>query len=522
MSDCPADREFLIRTRATITGVDDASTGEVIEGAAIHVRDGLVVAVKPFEDLRTDHPDLPVEGGPDAIAFPGLVNSHHHSGLTPLQLGVPYGPLELWLPQFRGMRYVGHRLDTLYSAIEMLESGTTTVQHIHPGLTGEPDTWTNLSNKVIGAYRDIGMRVSFSFMIRDRNQLVHEDDEPFLSGLPEDEAAYWRPKLAASRAPILSHMSWFEEQKTVWAKSDPDGVSWQLAPANLHWCSDDCLSAIFDTAARTGSKIHMHLVETRLQAEFARRTYGKSAIRHLADLGCLTGNLTLGHGIWTDPEDLDLVRNCGCTICHNASSGLRLASGIAPVNEMLKRGVPVCLGIDQAGINDDRDMLQEMRLAWALHREPGLDTFRPSAGHVFRMATEHGAASTGFEGRIGRLDAGKAADVVLVDWADIARPFIDDSVPLVDAVLQRSRQMAARTVFVGGCKVVADGRVISIDRDMVLEEIGALLSAPFTVSETEARNRTARLVRYMADWFEARYPETSPPSYRFNAIAGQA
>ena len=115
-----------------------------------------------------------------------------------------------------------------------------------------------------------------------------------------------------------------------------------------------------------------------------------------SDLGCLTDNLTLGHGIWVDADDLDLVHNCGCTICHNASSGLRLASGIAPVNEMLKRGVPVCLGIDQAGINDDRDMLQEMRLVWALHREPGLKTFRPSAGHIFRMSTEHGcAASTG-------------------------------------------------------------------------------------------------------------------------------
>jgi 5-methylthioadenosine/S-adenosylhomocysteine deaminase len=522
MTETPPNRDFLIRSRATITGIDADLSGAVLEDAGIHVRDGIVAAVKPFDELRADHPDMPVEGSADAIAFPGLVNGHHHSGLTPFQLGVPYGPLELWLPQFRGMRYVGHRLDTLYSAIEMLESGTTTVQHIHPGLTGEPDTWTDLSDKVIGAYRDIGMRVSFSFMTRDRNQLVHEDDEPFLSRLPEDEAGYWRPKLAASKAPIASHMDWFEAQKAAWAKTDPEGVSWQLAPANLHWCSDDCLTAIFDTARRTGSKIHMHLVETRLQAEYARRTYGKSAIRHLADLGCLTGNLTLGHGIWTDEDDLDLIRDCGCTICHNASSGLRLASGVAPVNEMLQRGIPVCLGIDQAGINDDRDMLQEMRLAWALHREPGLTTFRPSAGHVFKMATEHGAATTGFDGRIGRLEIGKAADVVLIDWTDIARPFIDDSVPLVDALLQRSRRMAADTVFVGGRKVVSGGRVISIDRDAVFEEIGAFLSAPLSAPETEARERTASLVRHMARWFDAHYPEDPRRAYRFNAIAGPA
>ncbi|MEO9529598.1 amidohydrolase family protein [Roseibium sp.] len=520
MSDLLAHREFLIRSRATITGVDADLDGEVVEGAAIHVRDGLIAAVKSFGELRAEYPDLPVEGGPGAIAFPGLVNGHHHSGLTPFQLGVPYGPLELWLPQFRGMRHVGHRLDTLYSAIEMLESGTTTVQHIHPGLTGGPDTWTDLSDKVIGAYRDIGMRVSFSFMIRDRNQLVHEDDDPFLSRLPEDEAAYWRPKLAAGKAPISSYMDWFEAEKSVWAGTDPDGVCWQLAPANLHWCTDDCLTAIFDTARRTGSGIHMHLVETRLQAEYARRTYGKSAIRHLADLGCLSNDLTLGHGIWADETDLDLVHDCGCTICHNASSGLRLASGVAPVNDMLKRGIPVCLGIDQAGINDDRDMLQEMRLAWALHREPGLTTFRPSAGHVFRMATEHGAATTGFAGRIGRLEIGKAADVVLVDWNDIARPFIDHGVPLVDALLQRSRQMAAGTVFVGGRKVVSGGRVISIDREAVFEEIGAILSAPLSAPQAEARERTASLVGHMARWFDGHYPEDIRCAYRFNEIAG--
>jgi 5-methylthioadenosine/S-adenosylhomocysteine deaminase len=410
---------FLVRARAVVAGVDTNFEGEVHEGVGLLVRDGVIQALAPFAELRSAHPDLPVEGSPDAIVFPGLVNGHHHSGLTPFQLGVSYGPLETWLPQFRGMRYVGHRLDTLYSAIEMLESGTTTVQHIHPGLSGDAASWTDLSEKVIGTYREIGMRVSFSFMIRNRNQLVHEDDAPFLARLPEEEAAYWRPLLAASRTPVGDCMDWFEAQKRDWRQRDPDGVAWQLAPANLHWCTDDALVAIFDTARRTGSKVHMHLVETHLQAEYARRHFGTSAVRHLAGLGCLDSNLTLGHGIWVDEQDLDLIQECGCSICHNASSGLRLASGVAPVNDMLKRGVPVCLGIDQAGINDDRDMLQEMRLVWALHREPGLTAFRPTAGHVFKMASEHGAATTGFDGRIGRLGVGRAADIVMVDWNDM-------------------------------------------------------------------------------------------------------
>jgi 5-methylthioadenosine/S-adenosylhomocysteine deaminase len=519
MSVGPAGTEFLIRSRALLKGVGGDNAGEVIEAGGLHVRDGVIQDIGVFADLRRDHPDLPVEGDANAVAFPGLVNGHHHSGLTPLQLGVPYGPLETWLPQFRGMRYVGHRLDTLYSAIEMLEAGVTTVQHIHPGLAGPEKDWSFLSDSVIGAYREIGMRVSFSFMIRDRNQLVHEDDDPFLDRLPEDLAGYWRPKLAAGKAPIAAHMDWFSAQKSGWFEADPDFVSWQLAPANLHWCSDDTLVAIFDTARRSGSKVHMHLVETHLQAEFARRHYGKSAVRHLADLGCLGDNLTLGHGIWVDDDDLNLIAGCGCSICHNASSGLRLASGVAPVNAMLERGVRVALGIDQAGLNDDRDMLQEMRLVWALHREPGLATFRPSAGHVFRMATEHGAATTGFDGRIGRLDAGMAADVVLVDWGSLARPFIDERVPLVDALLQRSRQMAADTVFVGGAKLVAGGKVVSIDREAVLSEISDVLSSELTPDEREARRRTQDLLVHVSDWFNAAYPPSRRAPYRFNALA---
>jgi len=518
MSAAPA--EFLIRSKAVIAGVSADNEGEVIEAGGVHVRDGLIAGIGDFGKLRRENPDLPVEGTPSSIVFPGLINGHHHSGLTPFQLGVPYGPLELWLPQFRGMRYVGHRLDTLYSAIEMLESGTTTVQHIHPGLSGSEDNWTDLSDSVIGAYREIGMRVSFSFMIRDRNQLVHEDDEPFLVKLPAEEADYWRPKLAATKAPIAHHMRWFEARKSDWAVADPEFVSWQLAPANLHWCTDNTLVAIFDTARRTGSKVHMHLVETYLQAEFAQRHLGKSAVRHLADLGCLGENLTLGHGIWVDDADLDLIGSCGCSVCHNASSGLRLASGVAPVNDMIRRGIPVALGIDQAGINDDRDMLQEMRLVWALHREPGLATFRPSPAHVFRMATEHGAATTGFDGRIGRLDPGRAADIVLIDWDDIARPFIDARIPLIDALLMRSRQMPAETVFVGGKKVVSGGRVTTIDREAVLREISDFLNSELSPGELEARQKTAALLGHMEAWFAEAYPETKRVRYRFNAVSG--
>ncbi len=304
------------------------------------------------------------------------------------------------------MRAIGQRLDTLYSAIEMLESGTTTVHHIHSGLSGTPENWGRQADEVIGAYGEIGMRAGFSFMIRDQNLLAYEDDAVVLGQLPAQVVDWLRPKLAGSMVPTRELMDFFVELKRRWSASSGDRVRFNLAPANLHWCNDETLQLIFDTARANGANVHMHLVETERQADYARQKFGHSAVAHLDALDCLGPELTLGHGNWMSRADLDLLAEHHCSICHNASSGLRLGSGIAPVNEMRRRGIKLALGIDQSNINDDRDMTEEMRLVWALHRETGLWNDRPTAGHVLQMATEHGARTAGFP-ELGVIEVGR-------------------------------------------------------------------------------------------------------------------
>lgn len=514
-----AESEFLIVADAVVRGVAADGSAESERDAAIRVSGGTIAEIGPAAALTAAWPGLPVEGGRGLVAIPGLVNGHHHFGLTPLMLGVPLAPLELWLPQFRGMRGVGARLDTLYSAIEMLETGTTTVQHIQGGLSGPEEGWDGIVDPVVEAYREIGMRVSWSFMIRDRNQLTYEDDESFLARLPADVAAHFGAQTRAALAPVGRHMAFFEAAAARWRERDPDRVRLQLAPANLHWCTDDTLTAIFDTARRNGAKVHMHLVETERQAAFARRHTGRSAVGHLAALGCLGPDVTLGHGIWTSPEDLDLLAEHRCQICHNASSGLRLASGIAPVTEMRRRGIRVALGIDQSNIDDDRDMFTEMRLVHALHRQAAMFGPRPSPAEVFAMATEHGAASTGFEGRIGRLDPGRAADVVTVDWASVTRPYVEPETPLVDALVLRSRKGMVRGVFVGGREVVRDGRCTLVDRDAVHAEIAERLSRPPTAAEARAKEMVSRLMPHLEAWFRAHPDPGDVRPYRYNAMA---
>jgi cytosine/adenosine deaminase-related metal-dependent hydrolase len=230
--------------------------------------------------------------------------------------------------------------------------------------------------------------------------------------------------------------------------------------------------------------------------------------------------MTLGHGVWLTEDDVARVADTGTLICHNASSNLRLRSGVAPVNHWLARGVRVALGLDEAGINDDRDMLQEMRLVLRLHRVPGMEDVVPTSAQVFQMATEHGALTTGFAGAIGTIEPGRAADLVLVRWKPIAHPYLDPEVAVIDAVVHRARTSAVDTVLVAGEPVLRDGRCTRLNKDQVLEELAAALRAPLAPEE-ERRRRLAREVfphvqRFYHGWLDeaARDPFYRPSSRR--------
>lgn len=514
----PHAPELIVEAGHVLRGLGPDGRMIVDEGAAILVRDGRVAEIGPVARIAAGREATPRIGGPGMVAMPGLANGHHHFGLTPLMAGVPFAPLELWLPRFRAMRQLPLRLDTLFSAIEMLESGTTCVHHIFSNLPPDRETWDATADAVLDAYDEIGMRAAFSWMIRDRNVLAYDPDAEVLSRMAPDLADWTNAGLAASRVPVREQMDFFRRLKARREAARPDHVRAALAPANLHWLTDGALEEIFGTAADAGAPIHMHLLETRRQRDFARERLSRGAVEHLHALGLLGPNVTLGHGNWMSAAELDIVAGCGCTVCHNASSGLRLASGIAPVNELRRRGARVALGIDQSNLVDDRDMTLEMKLVWALHRGTGMFTDRPDAAAVLQMASEHGAASAGFGGFTGRLEPGWAADVVLMDLARIGRPRISPRTPIAEAVLHRGSRAAVETVLVGGRTVVEGGRVTGIDRAAVMEEIDAILARPETADEARTWTMAERLVAHLEGEHRARGFADDPVPCRWNDL----
>ena len=228
-----------------------------------------------------------VVGGPGFLVMPGLTNAHHHGrGVSTFQMGTVDGCLEPWIVEGWGRRPVDWYLITAYTAIQMVKSGTTTVMYNHPrtlteGLVEE-------SAEVLRGFGGAGMRTAYSVYYRGQNRVVYNDDETFLSGLPADLADGVRQYLNVTEIPEPDYFSFFESfRESHGAEATGGMVSVLLSPSNAQRASDEFFFRTKELAVRYGAAVHMHLVESWYQKEYGIRTWGKTPVAHLADLGFL-------------------------------------------------------------------------------------------------------------------------------------------------------------------------------------------------------------------------------------------
>lgn len=492
----------LIRGKYVVCKVRNRTEAEIVEDGAVFQRDGRIVDVGPYADLARKHQPDETLGSPNQVVLPGLINAHHHVGMTPVQLGSRDQPLELWFVTRLYGRAVDLYLDTLFSAFEMIESGVTTVQHLNGWIRNPLSNVRANIDRILKAYADIGMRASFTYGTRDQCRLVYQDDADFIASLPSDLAADLKTHLDAVTTPLDDQLALFEELRRDYAGRDRIGI--QLSPMNLHWCSDHALERLSELSARTGAPMHMHIVESAYQKEYARRRTGGTAVAHLQKFGLLGPRMTMGHSVWLTEADIELVAATGTNICTNASSNLRLRSGIAPLNALERRGVTVAMGMDEAGINDDRDMLTEMHLLLHLHRTLGFDDSVPTPAQVLRIATENGARTTAFGDSIGTLEPGKGADMVLLDWRQIAEPFLDLShdLPLLDAIIYRAKSSGVDSVVVAGEAIYRDRRFTRVNKQDVLRDLARHLQRPMEPDELFRRSLSQRLFPHVKAFYD--------------------
>ncbi|MBO0790995.1 MAG: amidohydrolase [Ktedonobacteraceae bacterium] len=403
--------------------------------------------------------------GRDRIAVPGLINAHTHSLENLLKAISPSLPLELWLiPLFGsadGWSPDFVYLSTMLGAVEMLKTGTTAVlDHL----------WTNAGvardylDAAMRAYRDVGLRAAVAPSIEDQD-LVLEIGHDYGITFPEHPFTDRFEAWSSIEEQWEDLEQWFSD----WHGAANGRLRCFAGPSGIHWCSPHLLEDCLDLASRYHSGLHLHAVETQLQARVIHKLLGKGGIAYLHEMGILRPGTSLAHAIWLDPGDLELLARTHTTVVHNPVSNLRLGSGRFPLAEALERDVNVALGSDGSASNDNQNMYGVLKLAGLMHNLPGEDYRRwPQPQALLNMATQGGAAALGQGHELGEIAPGYLADLVLLNLENASfLPLRDPYLHLVYC----EHGTSVDTVIVHGQAVVEHGIVTVIDEQSLRQEI---------------------------------------------------
>jgi cytosine/adenosine deaminase-related metal-dependent hydrolase len=215
--------------------------------------------------------------------------------------------------------------------------------------------------------------------------------------------------------------------------------------------------------------MHLHAVETDLQARVIHEALGQGGIRYLQQMGLLRPGTSLAHTIWLDPGDLDILARTGTTVVHNPISNLRLGSGRFPLTEALDRGVMIALGSDGSASNDRQNMFDVIKQTGLMHNVADVDYHKwPQPPEILHAATQGGASALGLSKELGKLEAGQLADLMLLDLdADSFMPLRNPYLHLIYCEYGK----AVDSVIVNGEVVVEHGRVLNVDETALRQEI---------------------------------------------------
>lgn len=434
----------------------------------------------------------------DKLILPGLVNAHYHSHNNYFRGRFDNEPLDacvlhLWnLGVSRdAVRLTPRQLyaRTLLGCAEMLRTGTTAViddVNLLPWLDEESVA------AVMQAYRDSGMRAVVA---------LHVFDVPYLQSMPfvgQSLPAPLRDELQAMGAPDTGAvLKTLEACSARWG-GDHGRVRLGLGPSGPQRCTDRLLTECMRLADRFDVPVYIHVLESRTQPVIGKLGYGKTLVERLRDLGALGPRVSLGHVVWVTPHDIEILAEAGVTVCHNPVSNLKLGSGIAPIQRLLERNVPVALGTDGVMSNDSLNMFESMKFAALLHkvRDPDPRTWL-GARDALRMATA-GSCRSALLTDIGEITEGARADLIVLDLKVASFTPRND---LVRQAVYAENGSSVEMVMVDGWLVVEDGRPTTLDEAALAEEVCRDATDFHARASDEGARRAARLTPYFVDAF---------------------
>jgi len=391
------------------------------------------------------------------IALPALVNAHDHGrGLRPAAFGAADQELEAWVGALGLLPQADLYTMCVVAFGRLALSGVASISHVHLPNGGD---MVEEAKIVARAAADVGVRVAFAVPIVDVNAFVYGGEKRFCSCHTVDDWSIIRHWDGRAESAIQQ----IDRLADVVSACETEMFHIQYGPAGPQWVSEAGLKHLGASAAYDGRRVHMHLLETVAQRQWSDAHYPQGLLNWLDDAGLLSPALSLAHCVWLRDEEIDLLAARGVTAIINSSSNLRLSSGMAPVRRFYQRGLSFAFGLDGLAFNDDEDALFELRLLASLHGRRGFEEGGVDRATVWRAATSNGRLTIDGKADAGRLEVGQDADIMVLNMHALAADGLVEMCDPLDLVMTRGARRHVCDVFVAGCPIVAQGKLVGVD-----------------------------------------------------------
>jgi len=435
---------LLLRAGLVVTG-----TGRELENGWVLARDGMIVEIGSGPAPTADE----IIDEPNCVAMPGLVNAHDHMYQWATRGYLPDGTLFEWL---RALYPVWARIDadTVQVAARaamarLLLSGCTLSTDHHYVF---PHGRAGIFEALVEAARELGLRLHPC-----RGSMSLGESK---GGLPPDSVVEEEDEILAHTEELIGRFH------------DPQPGSMcrvVVAPCSPFSVSPQLMRDSAELARRHGVRLHTHLAETLDEESFCIEKFGRRPVELMEDLGWIGDDVWYAHGIHLNEPEIERIAEMKTGIAHCPSSNMRLGAGICRVEDLIRAGALVGLGVDGSASNEDANLAMEAHQALLLARVRNASPRALDARTAWRLATQGGAECLGRDD-CGTLEPGRCADIACFRVDDLAHAGIKDLV----AGLALAPPARAQTVVVNGRVAVRDGRLLTADEEEITREIAAM------------------------------------------------
>ena len=403
---------------------------ELIKGSIL-IKDDIISEIS--ENISEEGVDKVIDGT-DKITLPGLINTHTHLSMDLFRGLADDLALDEWLndhiwPMEANLNGWYCYIGALLGACEMIKSGTTTFCDMYFYM-----------EDVAKAIAESGIRGVLSYGMIDFADAEKRENE------------------------FKENISLFEN-----CNGMADGrIKVFLGPHSPYTCSKELLIRAREEADKYGMGIHIHVGETQKEVNDLLESTGMRPFEYLDSLGLLGPDVLAAHAVWLSDSEIEIIKEKGVKLSHNPCSNMKLASGISPVDRLLKEGVCVSLGTDGSSSNNNLDLFEEMKFASLLQKVDSLNPEALNALETLKMATINGAKALGLEDEIGSIEVGKKADLILIDTNAVN--LTPDSTDLTSNIVYAANGANVDTTICNGQILMENRKVLSLDEEKILAE----------------------------------------------------